>query len=163
MIVFKSKIYSNKNKEFLEGSLKQRLLSPTEYPIYIFPLCLFSKEFYHDLKESRKGLYEGQVSDGKIELSRTSKVFSTRTWLPLILEGSIIDNEISIKCVIPNYIPILIFGLILSDLFFNATLNDLDNLLFLVVGFIAILYFIKIINVVFTFRRQVESLTKKNI
>jgi len=153
MIVFKSKIHSNKDKAFLERSLKQRLLSFNEFPTYTFPFCLFSKAFYRDLKESGKGLYEGQVINGEFELSRTSKVFSTRTWLPMMIKGRIVNNKISIKGVIPNYILLLTVVLILTDSIFNTELKSFDNVLFLLSGLILVSYIFKIIREQFIFRR----------
>ncbi|MDE5419639.1 hypothetical protein L3049_16730 [Labilibaculum sp. DW002] len=153
MIVFKSKIHSNKDKAFLERSLKQRLLSFNEFPTYIFPFFLFSKAFYRDLKESSKGLYEGRVTNGEFELSRTSKVFSTRTWLPMMIKGRIVNNEISIKGVIPNYILLLTVVLILTDSIFNTELKNFDNVLFLLAGLISVSYIFKIIREQFIFRR----------
>jgi hypothetical protein len=107
MIVFKSKIYSNKDCAFFEKSLRKRMLSPDECPTYTMPFCLFSKAFYHDLKESRKGLFEGQITNGEFKLSRTSKVFSTRTWLPMTITGHFKDHEIVTRSIIPNYILLL--------------------------------------------------------
>ena len=144
MIVFKSKMYSNKDKVFLERSLKQRILLPNDCPIYIFPLCLFSKAFYRDFKQSSKGLFGGEIINGQFELSRTSKVFSTRTWLPMTVKGSIEDNEIAIKYLIPNYIVIATTALIIADLLTLIERKMFDGKFMVIVGIILVSYLIKI-------------------
>jgi len=153
MIVFKSKIYSNKDKVFNERSLKQRLLTPYKSPIYIFPICLFSKSFYHDLKQSNEGLFSGEIIDGQFELSRTSKIFSTRTWLPVMAKGNIEDNEMAIKYLIPNYVLFSILFLILIDLVFITKTNEFDNILFFVTVITLFAYILKIIWLQYIFKR----------
>jgi len=153
MIVFKAKIYSNKDRISLETSLKQRMLTAKKYSNHIFPFCLFSKTFYFDLKESRKILFEGKIINGEFELFQTSKIYSTRTWLPMKIKVCIRNNEISYKNFIPNYILLLILVLILTDLFFDIDLQNFDNTLFLIAGLFCISYFIKIIRIQFSFRK----------
>jgi len=153
MIVFKAKIYSNNDKVFLENSIKQKLLIPHESPLYIFPFCLFSKSFYRDLKQSKDGLFVGEVINRQFELSLTSKVFSTRTWMPVMVKGSIEDNEMAIKYRIPNYILFSIISLALADFVFITKSNNLDNILFFVAAIILCGYFLKILRIQYIFRR----------
>ncbi len=152
MIIFELKTYSSKDKASLERSLRQRILSPNEYPFYIFPLCLFSNQFYRDLKRSGKGLFSGEISNGKFELARTSIVFSTRTWLPVAVKGSIKDNEIAIKYLIPNYIVIATIALIIADLFTLIGRKMVDGKFVFVAGIIALSYFIKLYKTTQTFK-----------
>lgn len=147
MIIFKVTKSFNRDKKQLEKLLKDRILKLTQSPLYFFPFCLFSKSFYIDLKESRKGYFEGEINNEHFDLSLTSKVFSTRTRLPLTIKGEIQNNSIQINYKIPNIIIIVAIALVIIDLLFIKYNNQFDNVFYLIAGLLIITYFLKIIRI----------------
>ncbi len=157
MIVFKTIKHSEKTKTSIEKSLFKRLLDTKDFSFVLTPFSFFTKSFYSDLKQTISGLFIGTINNGVFELSRTSKIFSTRTWLPMKIKGIIKNNKVEIMYFIPNYILLIIAVLVLIDSFIISDTNKLDNVLFFISGLIPLMYFIKIIRTEFIFKKLITK------
>lgn len=142
MIVYKTKIYSEKGKSTLEKSLTERLLNLDNPPIYIFPFCLFSRSFYKD-----KAVFIGEITNGEFDFDTRSKLIATRTRLPISLKGAIKDNEIEIKYQIPNFAILIILSCLIVDLFFVTSPSNLDNVFYFIAGLLVVRYLFLIIKI----------------
>jgi hypothetical protein len=158
MIVYKTKIYSEKSKSALEKSLTKRLLSLDNPPIYIFPFCLFSKSFYND-----KAIFDGKLSNGEFDFDTRSKLIATRTRLPVSLKGAIKDNEIEIKYQIPNFAIIIILSCLIVDLFFVISPSNLDNVFYLITGLLVVRYLFLIIKIQSVFKIICKADMNRNL
>jgi hypothetical protein len=147
MVIYKAKLDFNRDSNQLEKLLTNRLLKPDYSPFYIFPFCLFKKSFYQDWKDSRKGLFKGEIENGLFNLSLTSKVFSTRTRFPLTISGFIKNGTVKIDYKIPNYMIFVVVSLLITDLIFIKPNSGLDNIFYLMGGLIIFEYFLQIIRI----------------
>ena len=132
----------------IERLIKARILDPTDFPLYVFPIFFFSKSLYKDWKVSVNGLFIGNITNGQFDISLTSKVFSTKEWLPLAARGKIEDYNIEIQYIIPTYIILIVASLLLIDLILITSNNRFDNYLYLITVIIVIRYFYKIYRLI---------------
>ena len=135
MIVYKTRIYSEKGKTSLEKSLTERLLNLDNPPIYIFPFCLFYKSFYKD-----KAVFIGKIINGKFNLETRSKIIATMARMPISLTGVVNDNEIEIKYQIPNYVIFIVLACILADLLIVTKTSRLNNAFYAIAGIYIVRY-----------------------
>ncbi len=158
MIVYKTKIYSEKGKSELEKSLKGKLLNLDNPPIYIFPFCLFSRSFYKD-----KAVFIGKITNGEFDFDTRSKLIATRTRLPISLKGAIKDNEIEIKYQIPNFAILIILSCFIVDLFFVTSPSNLDNVFYFIAGLLVVRYLFLIIKIQSIFKNICKTNTVSNV
>ena len=144
MNILKNEFLLQKGKASFEKSLNERLVSSNQGSFYFFPFALFKKEFYRDFKQSRKGVFTGKIIGEHFEIFPSSKVFSTRTWFPLRIVGTIDSNKINVRFIIPDWIVGIIFMLKLADLFLIKKELELNGTLFAFVGIIILSYVYKI-------------------
>ncbi|MGV8091058.1 MAG: hypothetical protein AB2L24_04250 [Mangrovibacterium sp.] len=163
MIVYKTRIYSEKGKSALKKSLTERLLNHDNPPIYIFPFCLFSRSFYKD-----KAVFIGELSNGEFDFDTRNKLIATRTRLPISLKGAIKDNEIEIKYQIPNFAILIILSCVIVDLLFVKSPSNLDNVFYFIAGLLVVRYLFLVIKIQNIFKniskvdivRNVQTLNK---
>ena len=142
MIVYKTKIFTEKGKSELKKSLKERSLNLDNPPIYVFPFCLFSRSFYKD-----KAVFIGQITNGEFDFNTRSKLIATRTRLPISLKGAIKDNEIEIKYQIPNFVILIILSCLIVELFLETNTSKMDNVFYFIAGLFIVRYLFMIIKI----------------
>ena len=158
MIVYKSKIYSEKGKSALGKSLTKRLLNLDNPPIYIFPFCLFSRSFYKD-----RAVFIGKINNGEFDFTTRSKLIATRTRLPILLKGTIKDNEIEIKYQIPNFAILIVLSCLVVDILFATSQSNLNNVFYFIAGLFVARYLFMIFKIQSTFKNISNADTLKNI
>ena len=154
MIVYKEKISSLKSKSELDRLLKEKLVSREDQSkIYLFPFCLFSKDFLNDFKRSLTLMFSGELRDRDFNLRTDSIVFSTRRNLPLIITGSIEGKGVNLTYSIPVYVILLmgVFSLIIY--FFGRVYADFEGISMVILGLFIFMYLVKLMRIHFVFKR----------
>ena len=144
MIVFKSKKILTEGKNTFEKSLNKRLINTNQSSFHIFPFSLFTKSFYKDFKKSEKGVFIGEIKNGQFSISPSSKIFSTRNWLPLKISGNYENSKVIVKYLVPNLFLAITIALIVVDIFFITSEMKFDKLILILAGFILVAYWFKI-------------------
>ncbi|MGQ8338996.1 hypothetical protein ACUNWD_20750 [Sunxiuqinia sp. A32] len=146
MNVFNNEISLTKGKASFEKSLNERLVDLNQQSMHIFPFAFFTKAFYRDFKQSRKGVFTGKINGDKFEIIPSSKIFSTRTWFPLRIVGIIENQKIRVGYIIPNWILGIIIILPLIDLIVLKNEMKFNGILIVFAVVIILSYVYKIIR-----------------